>query len=247
MADHSNDNDGNADKASSSLSASKNSDAQLSTDLGATFDAFATRIQKKKQELKVATSQAEQDRKFRQSLILNSMMSIRKSLTRVTQIDLGERCFLTLHADDWLGWPRLLIKLNDTEQTLQNLPAMQVVAHDRFGKASLEIKVAEQLNEKLALIESRDREKLAPTLKRCVRIYLDLVEELIVRAEAQEIHAPVPKVKEEEIPEATASADVSLSGDIFVDDNFAADYLEKLPSLEDIEDLPLINSKLALD
>ena len=219
----------------------------LAADLGATFDAFATRIQKKKQELKVATNQAEQDRKFRQTLLLNSMMSIRKSLTRVTQIDLGERCFLSLHADDWLGWPRLLVKLNDTENTLQNLPAMQVVAHDRFAKASLEITVADRATEKLALIEVTDREKLAPTLKRCVRTYLDLVEELIVKAESQEIQSPLPKTREEELPESVTPEHNTLSGDVFVDDHITTDYLEKLPSLEEVEDLPLINSKLAID
>jgi len=234
------------------LSSSATPDAQESVpqpDLSTTLDAFESRIQLRKTAKRVAESEAEKTQKIRQKLLLTSMMNIRRSLAQLTKIDLGDNFSLTLDADDWQGWPRLLVRLEDLSDPRKEYPAFQVVAHDRLERAQVEIAQTNiPKTEKLSLIDQGDLARLPAVLKRSVRSYLDLVEKAVVEAETRwnsEAHAPPIVAAQLSEPEVTETP--ALSGDIFIDDADMISDLDELPVLDQLEALPLGGGKLNLD
>ena len=213
----------------------------LQPDLSTTAKAFNTRIQRKKKEQEEAYGQAEKAARYRQLLMINSLLSIRKSLLDVTRIDLGERFKLRLAADDWLGWPRLTLKLQDVEAAGEEYPSFVVTAHDRQATGTVEIIYSEQLPpERLSLTKDSDVKRLPMALKKCVRHYLDAVGELVLKAERQSTtqdeyleHQDHSKLLEE-----NRAAEAAITGDVFEETFADADILEKLPELESLDELP---------
>jgi len=218
-------------------------------DLSTTLDAFESRIQLRKSAKKVAESEADKALKARHAALLSTMMNIRRSLSQIAKLDLGDRFSLSLDADDWQGWPRLLVRLEDQLDPRSEYPYLQVVAHDRLEKAFVEFSQSNLPKlEKLSLVDKNDVQRLPAAMKRCVRSYLDLVEKIVIetelKADSDNVVAPIVSAA---LSDSSDSDGPDISSDIFIDDEEAVDTSDRLPVLEQLEALPLINSKLVLD
>lgn len=212
------------------------------TDLSGTALAFKNRIDRKKREQEKILSKAEEITRARHALMLRALMNIKRSLTDVTRIDLGDRFSFQLIADDWNGWPRLGIRLHDDVQPVAEYPSLQVSAHDRHARGTVEILYdPKQAPECLSLSIAADLQRLPTVLKKCVRTYLDVVGDIVVHLENsdepyEEGHIESKTLQEtrEEVSEPREE----LSDDLFEDDSFKEDLLEALPTLSEIASLP---------
>ncbi len=213
-------------------------------DISKTAKAFNTRIQRKTREKKEAVGVAEKAAQNRQTVMLQSMMQIRKSMREVTRIDLGDRFMFQFVADDSGGWPRLSIKLKDREYINEDYPGFAVICHDRQAKAEIEITYHPlEKPERIHLVEETQVKRLPLILRKCVRVYLDMVADIVLEAvgkptdtEDEELMRQRnsdsfnEKSKQEEHPH-------SLSADLYEDDFGNDEILETLPSLGDVEDI----------
>lgn len=211
-------------------------------DLSATVGAFKTRFQKKLQEKVSADSQESEKTRLRQSLIFETMMNIRKSLSQVAKIDLGDRFEFSLEYDDWQGWPRLTIRLIDQVRPDAEYPRFQVIAHDRQARAAIEIVPGDpQKTLRVSLVREQDKENLTSVLKKSVRQFLEQVEEIVLQAEQRELaEAEEGNLdKTDEAPEESEkdAPDEELTGDLFEDEEYGNDFLEQLPQMEEVESL----------
>ncbi len=217
------------------------------TDLRATLGAFSTRIQKKKQAQVQAETEAEQLARRRHATMLEALMNIRRSLVDVARIGLGDRFHFSLDTDDWQGWPRLTIKLVDSIDPQAEYPYFQVIGHDRNNSGTIEIICGDsQKPMRLTLAEAPNVKKVPLFLKKCARTYLDIVGDIVLEEEREAEHDDGVIVasnvggfetakKSEDGPEIT--------GDLFEENLFEKDFLERLPDSTDVESLPLDSSQ----
>ncbi len=213
-----------------------NHDCKPLDGVATTVGAFSTWIKQKKKEKEAALSEAERLKRIRHDTILRVMLDIRRALVEVSQLELSERFAFRLTSDDWHGWPRLTLRLSDTALESADYPYFQVIAHDRQGRGSVEIIYGNPLQpEKISLAQEAEIRRLPNTLKRCVRFYLDLIGQIVLEAET----GSSEEVAESLISTATHTAlEDSLTGDLYEDYEVTADYLERLPDLNDISELP---------
>ena len=205
------------------------------TDLSAMVGAFENRFQRKKKEREVSSVTVSEDSKQRQALMLETMATIRRSLVKVAKIDLGERFTFSMDFDDWQGWPRLLIKLVDPLVPNGDYPIFQVLAHDRLNRATIEITCPSLTKpERIFLGQPTEVARMPLVLKRCVRLFLDRVEQSIIDAEHLASLEEEIKAHDADEPQPEES---QLSGDLFTDDSFEEDFLGKLPSMTTLETL----------
>ncbi|MCC6221060.1 MAG: hypothetical protein IT291_07465 [Deltaproteobacteria bacterium] len=210
------------------------------TDLSATVGAFETRMQRKKKQLEQANDLAGIAAKQRQALMLETMMNIRKSLVKVSRIDLGPRFYFSMDFDDWQGWPRLIVRLNDSLLQEDDYPFFQVLAYDRNSKATIEVNPGNTAKpEKIFLDKEIDLKRMPVLLKKCVRLFLDEIENIILATEKEleELESTELKAKDlaqfhENQPEAPNN---DISGDLFADDEEHNNFLEQLPQLDCVE------------
>ncbi len=216
--------------------------SRLSTDLSATTNAFNTRIQRKKKEQEKALTEAEKGTRVRQLLMLKTLVSIRKSLRDVTRIDLGERFHFTLVADDIAGWARLTVKLCDALLPDAEYPFLRVSAHDRQSRGCVEIEYDPSAAvESISVISESELKRLPTALKKCVRVFLDLMGDIVLEAErkAEEMSMDDGLASRSVMPEPQETrSDISLTEDLFEEQGFGEDILETLPSLQNIDALP---------
>jgi len=212
-------------------------------DLSTTVDAFAHRIQRKKKEKAEENSKAQQEATTRQGLLLEALMNIRRSLADVARLNLGERFEFSFDVDDCQGWPRLTIYLLDTYFEGIEYPYFQVHAYDRNGRGTIEIMQGElDKPTKLPVHNETDLSKLPVLLKKAVRSYLDIVGDIVLKAENSEdldhearflqqksLHQFQEQKKDEHGNEIT--------GDLFEED-FLIQSLDRLPSLDALDALP---------
>jgi hypothetical protein len=215
-----------------------------STDISKTAKAFNTRIQRKTREKKQAVGVAEKAARSRQTLLLNSMMQIRKSLREVTRIDLGERFVFSLLADDSGGWPRLTIKLSDTDFPNEEYPGFAVICHDRKANAEIEITFHPlEKPERLHLVEDNQVKRLPLILRKCVRVYLDMVADIVLEAVGKPTEAEDEQLIKQRNSDSfnethqIAEESDSLSADLYEEDFGRDEILETLPSLGEVDDL----------
>lgn len=209
--------------------------ATSETDLSAMVGAFENRFQRKKKEREVSTVTVSADTMQRQALMLETMATIRRSLVKVAKIDLGERFAFSMDFDDWQGWPRLLIKLVDPQVPNGDYPIFQVLAHDRLNRATIEITCPSiPKPERIYLNQPTDVARMPLVLKKCVRLFLDRVERAIVDAEHQATLEDEIRAHEAEDDQPEES---KISGDLFTEDQFEEDFLDKLPSMAALEAL----------
>lgn len=220
--------------------AKENSPQPPGPNLAATFGAFNISIQQKKKVQDALEEAAIQATRQRHSLLLEAMTNIRRSLNDITQVNLGRRFTLALDVDDWQGWPRILISLMDSRDPHGDYPYFEVTANDRNAKGSIEIVFGNpQRPQCVSVTDPIEVRRLPTTLKRCTRVYLDLIGEVVLGAERateqQEVFAKqqISRLKESEPPTIT-----ELSGDLFSDDYQPSDLLEQLPQIETLEMLP---------
>jgi len=214
----------------------------VDTDLTSTVGAFASRIQRKKKEQEQELGRAESAAKVRHDLLLKTLSNVRKSLAKLTTLDLGDRFEFGLEADDWHGWPRLTLKLMDKALPAADYPFLQVLAHDRQSRATVEITCGEKRKpDKLSLIEETERIRLPALLKRCVREYLDLAEKIILDLEkiAEQDDIDLSKRDPGEFEETNREEDApdEITGDLFADKNEEEPVIDSLPTLDQVEEL----------
>jgi len=220
------------------------------TDLSATLGAFSTRIQRKKKEHARQQTLVQRQARVRHSVLLEALMNIRKSLSDVARTDLGERFHFTLEVDDWHGWPRLCIQLNDWMFPELEYPNFAVQAHDRKNRAVIEIFWGDPDHpERIPLMKEADIARLPVMLKRCVRTYLDLIADIVIKAEkSAELDADrdAARLKNKETEDFQESANGTnnpeISDDLYEEDFDDANMLEALPSLDDLDALPGVPS-----
>ena len=211
------------------------------TNLSATTQAFNNRIQRKKREQEKVLNQAERLSKQRQTLMLQALMNIRRSLRDVTRIDLGERFRFALQADDWQGWPRLTVRVVDSLRPQQEYPFLRVTAHDRQARGAIDFEYDASLPaESLSLTSENEIKRLPNLLKKCVRSFLDLTGDIVLEAERKvEDLAHEQRLESRPFEENQPKEESSrLSGDVFQDDIPQQDFLETLPSLDEVQSLP---------
>lgn len=204
-------------------------------DLSAMVGAFENRFKRKKTEREVSAVSVSAESKQRQSVMLETMATIRKSLVKVAKIDLGERFTFSMDFDDWQGWPRLLIKLIDPQIPNGDYPVFQVLAHDRLNRATIEITCPGLTKpERIYINQPTEVARMPLVLKKCVRMFLDHVEQAIIDAEHRSsLEDEIRPHEDSEVqPEEAA-----LSGDLFTDDKFEEDFLGRLPSMTSLEAL----------
>lgn len=213
-------------------------DANYGAALAGTAQAFTHRIQRKKQEKEQTNLLAEEAAKARHNVLLKSLLNIRRSLTDMTRIDLGERFSFSLKADDWGGWPRLTVSLHDNVMRAAHYPALQVTAHDRQDLAMVEVKFDTNLApEQLSLAEESNVTKMPLVLKKCVRSYLDLIGEMIIQAEQNSIEFSDSKNLFSPLTSAPSNSETIVPEDeSFFAENLQ-EVLESLPELDSINNL----------
>jgi hypothetical protein len=225
----------------------ENDDGTLSvlpdTNLSATTQAFNNRIQRKKKEQEKVLSRAEQESRRRHALMIQALMQIRKSLREVTRVDLGERFHFSLIADDWQGWPRLIIRLIDSLLPDADYPTFRVTAHDRHSKGCIEIEYdPAQPPDSVSLAVESELKRMPSVLKKCVRTFLDLTGDIVLEAERKTEEVVAENVlknrKLDAFEESASETQEALSGDVFQDDAPEEDFLDTLPSLDKVESLP---------
>ena len=229
---------------------SRPSAALPETDLSATTQAFNTRIQRKKREQEKVLSEAEKLAKQRHLFMIHALMNIRKSLRDVTRIDLGDRFHFALQADDWHGWPRLTVKLVDTLLPAADYPFLRVTAHDRQSKGTIELEYdPSQPAEGISLVSESELKRMPNLLKKCVRAFLDLTGDIVLEAErrTEEVVAEgaLKNPHMEDIEDPDAGSVPELSGDLFQEELGENNFLETLPSIEQVESLPSSGSASA--
>ena len=216
----------------------------LKTDLSTTARAFNTRIQRKKKLQEEALGEAERAARLRHTIMLKALVNIRKSLKEVIRIDLGDRFHFIFNADDWNGWPRLSVRLVDQNSPLTEYQLFSVTAHDRNDAGTIELAYDEELPlEKLSLAKESDLQRLPKALKKCVRTYLDRVGDIVLAAETAQDDAPGDDYIEKKDISDFAEKEhhqkkSAISANFFEEDYTNKDFLDMLPSLDEVESLP---------
>jgi hypothetical protein len=220
------------------------------TDLSATLGAFNTRIQRKKKEHEQKNYVSQQEEKIRHSRILEALMNIRKSMADVARTNLGERFKFDFDVDDWHGWPRICIKLCDGLFPDLEYPNFTVHAHDRNSQATIEIACGGfDKTDQIHLTQESDLLRLPTMLKRNVRAYLDLIADIVIKAEQgnfiEEAGAKILKKKniaDFEMQEKSSHSSKAIEADLYQEDIAKDNMLEALPSLDELEALPSLDS-----
>lgn len=211
-------------------------DNSPAADLSATVGAFKGRIQRKKKEKEKALTIAEKAARLRHRRMLEALVSIRRSLTEVARIDLGDRFFFELVSDDYNGWPRMSIRLRDEFDPDQEYPSFQVSAHDRNERGAIEICFGEdRKTEKVHLARVSELKRLPTVLKKGVREYLDAIGDLVLDVEKddEEIEQMALRQKEDtSFHEQVEEAKNAISGDLF-EESLQEDVFDTLPALDD--------------
>ncbi len=215
------------------------------TNLAYTAKAFNAIIQQKKKQQEQVLGEQEKQTQARHALMIHTLMNIRRSLTDVARIDLGERFSFKLIKDDWQGWPRIAVTISDSMLPGTEYPSLMVSAHDRKGQGIIEISFhSSQKPEILSLAKESDAKRITPVLKRCVRSYLDLVGDVVLEAErTSKVPDETSALESKDLQEfegmrSKKEKDESdISGDLF-DEDLNDDFLETLPALEEVGALP---------
>jgi hypothetical protein len=216
--------------------------------LNSTTDAFQARFQQQKKEQDQALSVAELATRNRHKLMVQALTTIRKSLLDLRRIELGERFRLEIAADEWRGWPRIIVVLADSVLRTAEYPKFQVTANDRNEKGTIEIHsgapatASNPSTINFSVQEETDLTRLPLVLKKSVRNYLDTIAQTILDAEkrldkeleetalAQKQSADFDERREKKQPE--------LSGDLFEDVLFTKGPFEVLDAVGDVGSLP---------
>lgn len=217
----------------------------VQTNLSSTTKAFGNRFQQKKLAQAVAHGEQEKETVTRHRKVLTAMTNIRRSLIDVTRIELGDRFAFILDADDWQGWPRLTIQLEDATHKDSQYPWLRVTAHDRLAKGAIDIMVGEtQETVSVSVNDEAQLQRLPITLKKFVRTYLDMIGEIILAAERNlefdTDRATLDARTLKDTDEPTEPRGAQLSADLY-EDSLSPDFLETLPTLEALDELPDIS------
>ena len=207
------------------------------TDLSSTVGAFSSRFRRKIEKREALDGISEQEQAQRHQRMLNSLVNIRRSLTDVARIDLGNRFSFSLLLDDWGGWPRIRVKLVDSLLPKQDLPQLQVIAHDRHLKGTIEIyHHPAQQPACVSLADQTNIAKLPSVLKRSTRLFLDIVEQAVLNTNDSTYEDTTSLTPESQSGFEETSKN-AISDDVFTDYDFENNFLEALPSVDNVSSL----------
>lgn len=210
-------------------------------DIRATTKAFNTKIQQKKKEQERFLDEAEKKSRIRQSYIIQALVGMRKSLREVTRLDMGERFHFAVITDDWMGWPRVTLKVIDHELIDAEYPHFQILGGYRDEKAQIDIDLGDSENVlTYNLVSEADVKKLSGVFKKSVRSFLDMIGDVILQAERAPVEKPIenisaPVVSDEDLVEEDNS--LSLGEDLY-EEYGEENLFEALPHLEEVDTLP---------
>jgi hypothetical protein len=147
-------------------------------------DSFQGIIDQKKKAMEEAMFEAEKTTRVRQDRLIQALVKVRKALRDVAALDMGKRFYLEMKKDDWEGWPRIILRLVDSENPTGELPELVVISHDRQDSGTLEIKYANKLTPiTISLADEKQVAKVSNVLKKCLRDHLEMVGDLVVDIE----------------------------------------------------------------
>lgn len=203
--------------------------------IGLQLSALSARMQKRFEEHREAESQAEQDARSRQGILLLALMRIRKILRGVASLDIGAGVELKLSCDDLQGWPRMTVTPRKVDDADLEFSTFEVTGNDRSGVSQIDIQTnSGKIREQLLLMREEDLERVPRLMKRVVRFYLDSLAEEILSAKKK------PKFEEKLAPAAIEelhpASEALKSADLF-EDALEEEILETLPELEQLQKL----------
>jgi hypothetical protein len=212
----------------------------LESNLSSTLQAFRSRIQHKRREQASEDERTQRAARSRQAVLLQAMTKIRKSLTEVSRIDLGDQYTLDLEADDLQGWPRIVVSLVSRANPREEFPRLKILSHDRQASGSIEIQCPGLPLEKFSVVRENDVKQLPFALKKAVRTFLDVIGEIVLSTAAEENEPHAIQLAGESLEE-TAKRPDSIVGDeenLFDDTFDDKEVFEKLPELDELSTLP---------
>lgn len=217
---------------------------QSNVDLEQTVGAFATRIARKLKERDAQQSESEKAAEVRHNLILEAMNTIRKALQETLRINLGDRFNLDLWVDDWDGWPRVQLVLVDRLAPNRVDYALIVSANDRKETGVIEMNTRSGVSlGKIDLIDRAGLTRLALSLKKAVRQFLDSVAAYVLNPVREEdlvetLSKPIESEDLDPVQANLHSADVFAEHRDYSKDNvISTDAHEKEAQAVEIGDL----------
>ncbi len=227
------------DEPENNPSGGSNSVKLFNQDIRKTTQIFNTKIQQKKREQEKKLDEADKLNRLRQSYITQSMVGMRKSLREVTRLDLGRRFSFVVTTDDWQGWPRVTLSIQDVAQDEAPFPHFQIVGGYRAGKAQIDIDLGDAENiMTFTLTSEGDLKKLSASFNKSVRSYLDMIGDVILQAERAPIEKPLEHTADSEEENTFAADLLGLSEDIFEEYPQDDNLFEALPNIESLDALP---------
>ena len=203
---------------------------QKNHSVSAISKAYSSRVQKEKIKHQKKRREADIESSQRQENILLAMVSIRSALRDLLGIDFGKRFHLKLIEDDWWGWARLTLRLEDQLDDIQETPNFTVRVSDHNAQGTLEFIVNGDLKT-LAMTNSGVLSQIPSYLRKIIRTYLDLVTEFVIQNEKAPNKVEKIDLKDDKKEEFD---NMDLRND---DEAFDPDALDTLPVLEDLEKL----------
>lgn len=192
--------------------------------------AYSSRVQKEKIKHQQESRLVDIENSHRQENILLAMTSIRTALRDLLSIDFGKRFHLKLIEDDWWGWARVTLKVEDQLDDIQDTPNFTVRVSDHNAQGTLEFIINGDLKT-LSINNSGVLAQVPGYLRKIIRNYLDQVTEFVIQNEK------APK-KIEKIDLKDAQTDDSNKIDLEYDSNdYTPDTIDTLPVIEDLEKL----------
>lgn len=187
--------------------------------LGTTVGSFENRLSKRLAEQEKKYTQAEQAAQLRNDRMLQALHTIRRALQETQKIKLGDRFQLVLDVNDWNGWPRIELNLQDSLDIDNCEFGLIVTAHDRKQSGTVEFRTrnGEYLGG-VSLVVDKEMAKIPVILKRAVRSYLDIIAEYVLNPKsAEQLMSARIELKEEEVVDIEAQKLKSV--DVFEEDS----------------------------
>lgn len=155
---------------------------QKNLNTSAISKAYTSRVQKEKFKHQRESRLVDIESSQRQENILLAMVTIRSTLRDLLSIDFGKRYHLKLVEDDWWGWARLSLRLEDNIEDEQDTPNFCVRVSDHNALGTLEFIINGDLRT-LAMTNSGVLTQVPGFLRKILRDYLDLVTAFVIKNE----------------------------------------------------------------
>ena len=209
-------------------------------DLLSTAKALNSRVKQQEQERAEAEREA-RDTEFRRYwLVMSSMVRVRKAMREMHALDLGERFFFAVEHEEADGWPILSLQLQDSDTPDAIFPRVRVVASIKDQQGIVEIFGYELSDvQNIDILHELDVAKVASTLKKFVKHYLDfagdVIEDILSNGASPYAHGPKAPATTSKVSKPEFD---SLNEDLFVEDH-GSEFMETVSPEEEVEAIAL--------